>query len=165
MKQTYLEAGEIVSTHAIRGEVKLLPWADGPEFLTHFKRLYLNGTEYIVESCRIQKTCNLLKLRGVDTVEDAQKLIHSTAKVLRADAKLPDGAVFIAELLGLPVYANDEEIGKITDVLTMPANDVYEVKGKKTYLIPAVKAYVTNLDVENGRVDVNLIEGMEADAN
>lgn len=165
MKQIYLEAGEIVSTHGIRGEVKLLPWADGPEFLTHFKRIFINGVEYVLESCRIQKTCNLLKLRGIDTVEDGQKLIHATAKVLRCDVTLPEGVAFIAEILALPVFCDGQEIGKITDVLTMPANDVYEVTGKKTYMIPAVKAFVKELNVEEGRVEVNLIEGMEVDAH
>ena len=72
MKQQYLDAGQIVSTHGIRGEVKVLPWADGPEFLTLFDRVYLKGREYVLESARVQKTCVLLKLQGVDTVEAAQ---------------------------------------------------------------------------------------------
>ena len=74
MKLQFLEAGEIVTTHGVRGEMKVLPWADGPDFLTDFKRVRIGGTEYKVESCRIQKTCNLLKVKDVDTMEAAQAL-------------------------------------------------------------------------------------------
>ena len=74
MKNRYLEAGEIVNTHGIRGEVKINPWADGPEFLLEFSELFLNGRPYEVESARVHKSVVLAKLRGVDTVEEAQKL-------------------------------------------------------------------------------------------
>ena len=65
MKLQYLEAGEIVSTHGVRGEMKVLPWSDGPDFLVGFDRVRIAGTDYAVESCRVQKTCNLLKNAGV----------------------------------------------------------------------------------------------------
>ena len=74
MKLEFLEAGEIVSTHGVRGEMKILPWADGPDFLLDFKRVRVGGVDYKIESCRIQKTCNLLKLQGIDTMEDAQAM-------------------------------------------------------------------------------------------
>ena len=71
MKQQYLQTGKIVSTHGVRGEVKLLPWADSPEFLLQFDTLWIGGRAYRVESSRVQKTCVLLKLEGIDTVEAA----------------------------------------------------------------------------------------------
>ena len=71
MKHPYLQTGKIVSTHGVRGEVKLLPWADGPEFLLQFHTLYLDGQPYHVEQSRVQKTCVLVKLAGIDTVEAA----------------------------------------------------------------------------------------------
>ena len=64
MKHPYLQTGKIVSTHGVHGEVKLLPWADGPEFLLQFHTLYLDGRPYQVEQSRVQKTCVLLKLEG-----------------------------------------------------------------------------------------------------
>lgn len=164
MRKEYLEAGKIVSIHGVRGEVKVLPWADGPEFLTAFDRVYLSGREYPVESVRIQKSCNLLKLRGVDTVEQAQALRDRTVLVRRSDVELEEG-FFIAELIGLPVYAGGVEIGRLREVLPMPGNDVYVIRGEKEYMIPAVKEFVQEINVEEGFLKVSLLEGMETDAN
>ena len=161
MKLQFLEAGEIVTTHGVRGEIKVLPWSDGPEFLTDFKRVRVGGETYTVENCRIQKTCNLLKLKGIDTVEDAQKLRSKAVEVYREDA--PDDIIFVAELIGVSVYCNDEEIGKIIDVLDYPGNKVYVVEGTHTYMIPAVKEFVLSTDMDSGRMDVKLIEGMRTD--
>lgn len=165
MRKEFLEAGQIVSTHGVRGEVKVLPWADGPEFLTLFDRVFLDGTEYAVESVRIQKTCNLLKLQGVDTMEAAQALRNKKILVCRDDVELEDGAVFVAELIGLPVFADGKEIGKVREVMTMPGNDVYIVKGQREYMIPAVKEFVEEINMDEGFLKVKLIEGMETDAD
>ena len=74
MKLQMIEAGEIVTTHGVKGEVKVLPWLDTPEDLCGFSRCRVGGKEYAIASCRVQKTCNLLKLSGVDTMEAAQAL-------------------------------------------------------------------------------------------
>lgn len=161
MKVKFLEAGEIVTTHGVRGEMKVLPWADGPEFLLDFQRVRIGEKEYLVESCRIQKTCNLLKLAGVETVEDAQLLRGKVVEVYREDA--PANVVFVAELIGMTVYADEQAIGKITDVLDYPGNKVYVVEGEHTYMIPAVKAFVLSTDVDNCVMHVRLIEGMRTD--
>lgn len=161
MKLQFLEAGEIVTTHGVRGEMKVLPWADGPDFLIDFKRVRIGGTEYKVESCRIQKTCNLLKVKGVDTMEDAQALHGKTVEVFRADA--PADLIFVAELIGVSVFANGAEIGKITDVLDYPGNKVYVVKGEHEYMIPAVRQFILSTDLEKEIMQVQLIEGMRTD--
>ena len=163
MKLQFLEAGEIVSTHGICGEMKILPWSDGPDFLCEFNRVRIDGTEYKVESCRIQKTCNLLKVQGVDTVEAAQALRGKTVEVYRCDA--PEDVIFVAELIGVSVLENGSEIGKITDVLDYPGNKVYVVRGEHEYMIPAVKAFVLDTDMENGVMQVRLIKGMRTDEN
>ena len=163
MKLQFLEAGEIVSTHGVRGEMKVLPWADGPDFLLDFKRVRIGGTEYKVESCRIQKTCNLLKVKGVDTMEDAQAMRGKTLEVYRADA--PKDLIFVAELIGVSVIADDCEIGKIADVLDYPGNKVYVVKGEHEYMIPAVKHFILSTDMEKEIMQVRLIEGMRTDEN
>ena len=166
MDKRFLEAGEVVGTHGIQGEVKILPWADGPEFLLGFKTLYLNGKPYAVRSSRVHKTCVLAKLEGVDTPEQATLLRKQVVTVDRTGVKLPDGAVFIADLIGCRALDDDgSEFGKITDVLTMPSSDVYVVKGEKTYMIPAVKAFVREINVAEGYVRVHLIEGMATDEN
>ena len=211
MNEKYLEAGKIVSTHGVRGEVKVLPWADSPEFLTKFKTFYLVGTSIAcptavektaakddtpphpssgfretpdatfpprgrlggrsmsaptalaVESSRVQNTCVLIKFRGVDTVEQAQRLREQVLRIARDDPHIPAGTVFQADLIGMPVRAAGEEIGRIAEILTMPASDVWVVRGEKEYMIPNVRAFVPVIDLSLGYVDVNLIEGMETD--
>ena len=163
MKLEFLEAGEIVTTHGVRGEMKVLPWADGPDFLCDFSRVRIGGREYKVESCRVQKTCNLLKIQGIDTVEDAQALRGKTVEIYRCDA--PKDMIFAAELIGITVISGGQEVGKITDVLDYPGNKVYVVKGQHEYMIPAVKAFVLNTDMERGVMEVRLIEGMGTHEN
>lgn len=163
MKLQFLEAGEIVSTHGVRGEMKVLPWADGPDFLLDFKRVRIGGTDYTVESCRIQKTCNLLKLQGVDTMEAAQALRGNVVKIYRADA--PKDLIFAAELIGMDVHADGVMIGQIADVLDYPGNKVYVVRGDHEYMIPAVKQFVLSTDLDNNLMQVHLIEGMRTDEN
>ena len=163
MKLEFLEAGEIVSTHGVRGEMKVLPWADGPDFLCEFDRVRIAGKDYPVESCRVQKTCNLLKIEGVDTMEAAQAMRGKTVEIYRCDA--PEGLIFAAELMGMTVLCEGEEIGKITDVLDYPGNKVYVVKGQKEYMIPAVKAFILDTDMDKEIMQVRRIEGMETDAH
>ncbi len=163
MKLEFVEAGEIVTTHGVRGEMKVLPWGDSPDFLLDFKRVRIAGAEYKVEACRVQKTCNLLKVAGVDSVEDAQMLRGKTVEVYRADCD--PSVIFTAELIGVQVYENDRLLGKITQVLDYPGNKVYVVKGEYEYMIPAVKAFIMSTDMETETMQVKTIEGMRTDEN
>ena len=162
MKLTYIDAGEIVTTHGLRGDVKVLPWLDSPEDLCDFDRVRIDGKEYEVENCRVQKSCNLVKLAGVDTVEAAQLLRGKTVQLYREDID-PD-VIFAAELIGIAVFSEGKAIGKVADVLDYPGNKVYVVRGEKEYMIPAVKAFILDTDMDNGTMEVRLIEGMETDA-
>lgn len=163
MKLQFLQAGEIVTTHGVRGEMKVLPWADGPDFLCEFSRVRINGTDYQVENCRIQKTCNLLKLQGIDTMEAAQALRGKIVEVYRDEA--PEGLVFAAELEGMQVISDGTSIGKITEVLDFPGNKVYVVEGQYQYMIPAVQQFILHTDLEQNVMEVKLIEGMRTDEN
>ena len=163
MKLPFIEAGEIVNVHGVRGEMKLLPWTDGPDFLMEITRVRIGGTTYKVESCRIQKTCNLLKLAGVDTVESAQLLRGKTVEVYREDIR--GDVIFAAELVDMDVYAGGVCIGKITEVLDYPGNKVYVVKGEHSYMIPAVRQFVLGTDLEENRMEVQLLKGMRDDEN
>lgn len=166
MDKQFLEAGEIVSTHGIQGEIKILPWADGPEFLLKFDTFYLNGTPYEVLSARVHKTCVLAKLRGIDTPEAATLLRGQKISIDRSKVRLPKGSVFIADLIGCRVLdEEDREIGRIKDVLKMPSSDVYVIHGEHQYMIPAVKEFVREICVDEGYVRVHLIEGMATDEN
>ena len=161
MKLEFVEAGEIVTTHGVRGEMKILPWGDSPEFLLDFKRVLIAGAEYKIESCRVQKTCNLLKVKGIDTVEQAQAMRGKTVEVYRADCD-PD-VIFAAELIGVQVYEDGNLLGKITQVLDYPGNKVYVVKGEHQYMIPAVKAFILSTDMASETMQVKTIEGMRTD--
>ena len=165
MNKNLLPTGQIVNTHGLRGDMKIMPWADDPDDLLDFDRFFVDGKEYEVQHSSRQKNMILLKLKGVDSIDDANKLRNKELCICRDDVELDDGVVFIADLIGLPVVADGVEIGKITEVLTMPGNDVYVVKGKHEYMIPAVKEYVEPLDVAEGCVRVTLIEGMQTDAD
>ena len=162
MKLQLVEAGEIVTTHGVRGEVKVLPWLDSPEMLCEFDRCYVDGRGYVIEQCRVQKNCNLLKLAGIETMEDAQALRGAIVELCRED--FDDEIIFAAELIGVQVYAAGECIGKITEVLDYPGNSVYVIENGK-YMIPAVKEFILSTDLEKNEMQVKLIEGMRSDEN
>lgn len=161
MKLQFIQAGEIVSTHGVRGEVKVLPWVDSPDFLLDFKRVRIDGTEYKVQMCRVQKTCNLIKLQGIETMESAQAMRGNILEIYREDA--PADLIFADELIGVRVFEDDVELGKVSQVLDYPGNKVYVVKGEYTYMIPAVKQFVLSTDMDAEVMKVKLIEGMRTD--
>lgn len=163
MKLQFIEAGEIVNTHGVRGEMKVLSWMDSPEILCGFDRCRISGKEYTIESCRVQKTCDLLKLEGVDTMEAAQTMRGKTVELYRED--IDDEVIFAAELVGVEVFTEEGPIGKITEVLDYPGNSVYVVKGQYSYMIPAVKQFILSTDLEANTMQVKLIEGMRSDEN
>ncbi len=166
MRQTMIDAGEIVTTHGVRGEVKVLTWLDSPDMLCEFDRCCVDGKEYKINSCRVQKTCNLMKLVGIDTMEDAQAMRGKTIQLYRDD--IDDEVIFAAELIGVDVVCDGKTLGKITDVLDYPGNSVYVVgnaKRKDAYMIPAVKEFVLSIDIANNVMQVKLIEGMQTDEN
>ena len=163
MKLQFIEAGEVVTTHGVRGEVKVLCWLDDPEMLCEFDRCRIDGKEYTMEQVRVQKTCNLVKLQGIDTMEAAQAMRGKTIELYRED--IDEEVIFAAELIGMEVYADGKLIGKIRDVLDYPGNSVYVVKGEYEYMIPAVKQFILDTDMEGNRMQVRLIEGMRSDEN
>ena len=163
MKLQFIEAGEIVTTHGIKGEVKVLPWLDSPEDLCDFDRCRIDGKEFEIEQCRVQKTCNLVKLSGIDTMEAAQAMRGKTIELYRED--IDDEVIFAAELIGMEVFCDGEMIGKIKEVLDYPGNSVYVIKGAREYMIPAVKEFILSTDMEKNEMQVKLIEGMRSDEN
>lgn len=163
MKLQFIEAGEIVNTHGVRGEIKMLPWLDSPEAMLSFSRCRVGGKDYEISACRVQNTCNLLKLAGVDTMEQAQALRGKKVLLYREDAG--DDVIFAAELVGVEVFCDGKSIGTVADVLDYPGNQVYVVKGGKEYMIPAVKEFILSTSLADNRMEVKLLEGMETDAD
>ena len=166
MQKQYLEVGKITNTHGLMGEVRVQPWADSPEFLCKFKKLYLDdhgGWGIKVEHARVHKNMAIMKLENITDIPSAVSLKNAILYVNRDDVKLPEGGFFIADLMGLEVRdaATGEVLGNIADVLDLPASNVYVVRGgKREILIPAVEAFVAETNVAEGFIRVNMMEGL-----
>ena len=161
MKKDFLEAGRIVNTHGVRGEVKIQPWADSPEFLLGFRTLYLGETPLQVRAARVHKNMVIAALEGVADVNAAMALKGRVVSIRRTDAKLPAGEFFIQDILGAEVRTESgETLGRLADVLDLPGGNVYVVRGEREILIPAVPEFVLETDPEAGVITVRLIEGM-----
>lgn len=159
--EKYLEAGKIVNTHGIKGEIKIEPWADSADFLKSFKFLYIDGKPVKIVSSRVHKGFLITKFEGVDDVNAAMPLKNRVVSIDRAEAKLPKGAFFIRDLIGASVVTEaGEPLGKLVDVLEMPAHNVYVVAGDREILIPAVPEFILKTDIDAGVITVHLIEGM-----
>ena len=163
MRLPFIEAGEIVNTHGVRGEIKMLPWLDSPEDMRGFTRCGIGGKDYAITACRVQNTCDLLKLEGVDTMEAAQALRGKTVTLYRED--MDEDVIFAGDLIGMEVFSQAERIGELTQVLDYPGNQVYVVKGEREYMLPAVKEFILSTDLDGNRMEVKLLEGMETDAD
>ena len=160
-KSAFIEAGRIVNTHGVSGEVKIEVWLDSPQLLRRCGRIFLGGAEKKLLSGKVQKNFLIAKLEGVEDVNAAMQLKGKDVFIAREDAKLPRGAYFIQDILGASVRDEQgNEIGKLTDVLERPASNIYVVQGEQEHLIPAVPAFILNTDAEAGVITVRLIEGM-----
>jgi 16S rRNA processing protein RimM len=157
----FLDCGQIVNTHGIRGEVRMVPWADSPDFLCGFSTLYVDGTAKKVQASRVHKGSVIAKLDGVETVEGAMALKGKTVQIRRSDAKLPEGAFFLADIIGLDVVDGDgQKIGVLKEVLSPSVQQVYVVRGEREIMIPAVPEFILETNIEGGYIKVRLIEGM-----
>lgn len=165
MKKEYLEAGKIVNTHGIRGEVKIMPYCDSPELLCEFDRLFMGKslTEIYIERSRVQKNMIICKIEGVDTPEEAEKLRNKMLYMHRDDLELDEDTYFIQDLIGMTVKNADtgEIYGIIDDVFQTGANDVYSIKNSdKSYLVPAIADVVITTDIDSGIMTIRPLEGL-----
>ena len=168
MRPVYIPVGHIVNAHGIKGEVKLNPEGFTPEFVAEFDTLYINGEPVQVKSRRVHKSTVLLTLPGVEDMDAALALKGKTVAIYADDVALPEGEYFDVELEGCAVLddATGEEIGKLTRVLHYPAHKVYEVKGSREYLIPAVPGvFIVSVDINAGVVRVHMMKGLAVDEN
>ncbi len=159
-----IDVGQIVNTHGLKGEVKVNIRTDCPEVFELFESVYTdNGTEYEVKGVRYQKGCVLLKLKGIDDVDKAERM-RGTVIYAKRDifSDLPEDTYLVADIIGLKVREAQTEYGTVTDVLTTGSNDVYAVKdqnGKMIY-IPAIKSVVQDIDTESGYIEIIMPKGL-----
>lgn len=166
MQKQFLEAGKIVNTHGVTGDIKVQSWCDSPEVLTDFDTLYLSPSHPVqVKKAYVHKGCVIMHLAGTDTCEAAEALRGKVLYLNREDIDLPEDLVFIQDMIGLTVYDERTEsvIGTLKEVLTTnPAHDMYVVRRTDApdALIPACAPFLVSVDLEAGRVTVRTIEGL-----
>ncbi len=164
MRRQYLEAGKIVGSHGIKGDLRIDPWCDSAEFLCGFKRLYYkDGTEIDVVRSRVHKNIAVAHFKGVDSVEAADLLRGRVIYINRDDVSLPEKTYFIQDIIGLRATDCDSgaEYGEVTDVLKTGANDVYQIsKDGRDYLIPVIPDVVIETDIEGGILKIRPMKGI-----
>ena len=139
----YLESGKIINTHGLHGEVKIEPWCDEPEFLLDFDRLYIDNESYKVLNARVQKNFVYIRFDGVDDLDKAIALKNKIVSIDRNDNPLPEGEYYLQDIIGLKAVSDTgDELGKISDILTLPSGKVYVIKGEREILVPGVDEFV-----------------------
>lgn len=161
MTNELLECGKIVNTHGIRGEVKIIPWADDAEFICELPTLYIDGKPVAVRNARVHKGNAIVLLEGVDDMNTAMLLKNKVVYLHRDDVELEEDAFFLADVIGLDVIdENGVKLGVLQDILSPSLQDVYVVKGEREIMIPVVPEFILETNVEEGYIKVHLIEGM-----
>ena len=165
MSNNLIEIGQIVNTHGVKGHLKVVPWVDDVYDFDNMKHLYIGENKYLISEVKYHKNVILIKLKGVNTLNDALAFKNSILKIERDFFKLEEGRYFIVDLVGCKVVSEDGAIiGTLIEVFPTGSNDVYVVKDKDNHLkyIPAIKDVIISVDIENKIVVINLIEGLES---
>jgi len=166
--EEYFEIGQIVNTSGLKGEIKIKPFTDDITKFNDFKTIYVSIKkelkEFKVEKVRFSKNMVFLKLKGIDTIEEAENYRNLYIKRKRdKDEKLEVDTYYIVDLIGCSVCTDDQkELGEVIDVFSTGSNDVYVVKDElgKQVLLPAIKDVIKNVDIENKTITVHLLEGL-----
>lgn len=166
-KLTHFKVGQIVSTQGLKGEVRVYPFTDDINRFDELEAFYLGkdlDNLWYVEKVRYKGNLVIMKIKGIDTVEAAEKLKNQFMYVSREQSiDLEEGEFFIADMIGMDVFTVDgEAIGILKEVLQYAANDVYVVKGSedKEYLIPAIMKFVPTIDMKERKMIIDPIKGM-----
>ena len=167
----YFNVGKIVNTQGLQGEMRVLSVTDFAE--ERFKKgavlaLFDDKDQFVMEveiaSHRKGKNFDIIKFKGLYHINDIEKYKGFSLKIAEENlTDLDEGEFYYYEIIGLDVYENDQFIGQIKEILQPGANDVCVVKrkGKKDLLLPYIPPVVLNIDIENNRVDVELLEGLD----
>ena len=162
------EIGQIVNTFGIKGFVKVNPWVNDITRFEDLEKVYIKIKKdeniFEIEEVKYQKNQILLKFKGIDTVEQAEKLRNAYIEIDRKDAiPLEKGQYFIADLLGLEVYTdNNEKLGILEDIYNTGSNDIYVVKNEigKSILLPGISDVIKEVDFTNKKIIVHLLKGL-----
>jgi len=158
-----LIVGRILAPWGIRGEVKVEVLTDFPERFAPQKVVHLNARPLEIESCRPHKQHLVVKLATIDSVEDAEKLRGQDLTIPSSELyPLPEGQYYTFQLIGLDVLTTEGQyLGQVTDIMATAGNDVYIVEGEGgEILIPAIEDVVKSIDLEEGKMVIEAIEGL-----
>lgn len=166
--EEYLEIGQIVNTNGIKGFLKINPFTDDIKRFNKLKTIYIvtkkELTEFTIEEVKYNKNMVLLKLKGIDSIEEAEKYKNCYIKINKKDiVKLPKDSYFIFDLIGCKVYTQNQEfLGEVDDIFSTGSNDVYVVKDEKgkQILLPAIASVIKQIDIKDKKIVINLIEGL-----
>lgn len=167
--EEYLEIGQIVNTNGLKGFLKIKPLTDDMTRFEELEYIYIQkGKELMkrqIEEVRYVKNMVLLKLEGINNIEEAEKYKNFYLKISKKDAikNLPENSYLVVDILKCEVFTEEGEcLGKMVDVMQTGSNDVYIVKNKegKEILLPAIKDVVKNIDIQNKKIMVKLMDGL-----
>lgn len=164
----YLEVGQIVNTFGIKGQVKVVPFTNELERFDELKKVYIvnksSRKEVEIEDVKYHKNMVLLKFKGFNKIEEVEDFRNCYLEIDRKDGrKLEEGEYYIVDLLGLDVVSDEgQHLGKLDDIFNTGSNDIYVVKDElgKQLLLPAIKEVIKEVDIENGKITVHLLEGL-----
>ena len=164
----YLEVGKIVNTFGIRGQVKVVPFTDDVKRFDKLKQVYIEKSKQMtlfdIENVKYTNNMVIIKFKGIDSIEEAEKYKNSSLKVDREHAvKLPKDTYFIADLIGLTVYTDEGKLlGKVDDIYNSGSSDIYVIKDElgKQILLPGIKDVIKEIDLENEKIIVHIIKGL-----
>ncbi|MBQ7820683.1 MAG: 16S rRNA processing protein RimM [Clostridia bacterium] len=168
--QKYLECGKIINTHGVRGNVKIESWCDSLDVFCALPCIYVEKksglVKYEIESASKHKNCALVKLKGVDDMDTAMLLKNKTVYADRELIPVEEGAVFIADMIGLDVFrsTNGEKLGVLVDIFESVASDIYVIKTDdgREVMVPGVDEFIDEIDIDKG-ITISPIPGMFED--
>lgn len=159
-----IEIGQIVNTHGLRGDLKVMPWCDDPEIFHELEYVLIDNKEYLIEKSTLHKNAVLLKLEGINHINDAEMYRNKVLFVKRADlGELPEGTYYICDLLGCSVETDAGRVlGNICDIIKTGSNDVYVVEdeAKKQTLIPVIDEVVKSVDIYEKKIIITPLKGL-----
>lgn len=166
--EKYLEIGQIVNTNGLKGFLKVKPLTDDITRFEDLETVYIQKHKdlvaFKVQDVKYIKNMVLLKLEGIDNIGEAEKYKNFYIKINRKDAvELEENSYFIVDIIGSEVYTEENELlGKVVDVFQTGSNDVYSIKNQegKEILLPAISDVIKNVDIENKKIVVHLMEGL-----
>ena len=172
--RNYLRIGKIISLHGIKGEVKIFPTTDDVKRFDYLKKFYIVDSDdaddslfsdinfYETEGVKYIKNTCILKIKGLNKIEDSSKFIGKSMYVERSDAiKLDTNEFYIVDLIGLKCYKDQEFIGNVNDIMKTKANSILVIDYKgKDVLVPMVSDFIEQIDIDKALVRIKTLEGL-----